>query len=358
VSQVLEAEIRDIFANFPEFVQEILGDKFPCEKPLMLRDKERPLNGRLDLTYDCGDRLLLIELKARKARLEDFGQAARYCECLAKMIARSELPRYVVIDPFVLATELPKRSEVSCGKEGCPRWSGCHGIVRGISYDVGEVLRKFGHKEILSSKAHRIRPRNIGAYKFYFNKLLKYLLDEGPRRDDELAEALVFHGHVRRRGSRLRTYLKEAEVFELVERDPEGRVVLTDKGREYALATDVPNPETINRQQAAILRECIVDNPLGNPTIFGICSFVEALYELSKNTYPVRSDEFVSYFTRKVGNVHTWRNETTRRYQVRFFGKYCEQLGLAKKIGDNYYLTPSGAKLVLHLQLGKVKEMI
>jgi len=358
VSQVLEAEIRDIFANFPEFVQEIVGDKFPCEKPLMLRDKERPLNGRLDLTYDCGDRLLLIELKARKARLEDFGQVAGYCESLAKMMARSELPKYVMINPFVLATQLPKRSEICCGKDGCPKWSGCHGTVRGIPYDVGAVLRKFGHKEILSSKAHRIRPRNVGAYKFYFNKLLKHLLDKGPLSEDELAEIPIFHGRVRRRESRLRTYLKEAEVFELVERGPQGHITLTDRGHEYASATDAKNPETINRQQAAILRKYITDNPLGNPTIFGICSFVEALYELSKNTYPVRSDEFVSYFTRKVGNMYTWHNERTRRYQVKFFGKYCEQLGLAKKIGEYYYLTPSGAKLILHLQLGKAKEMI
>lgn len=358
MSQVLEAEIRDIFANFPEFVQEILGDKFLYKKPLTLRDKERPLNGRLDLTYDCGDRLFLIELKARKARLEDFDQAAGYCESLAKMMARSELPRYVAIDPFVLAPELPKRSEVSCGKEGCPRWSDCHRVVRGVSYDVGEVLRKFGQKDILCSKVHRIRPRNIGAYKFYFNKLLKHLLDNGPSSEDELAEVPIFYGRVRRRESRLRTYLQEAEMFELVERDPEGRVTLTDNGEEYASATDAKNPEEINRQQAAILRKCITDNPLGNRTIFGICSFVEALYELSKNTYPVRSDEFVSYFTRKVGNMHTWRNERTRRYQVKFFGKYCEQLGLVKKIGEDYYLTPSGAKLILHLQLGKAKEMI
>lgn len=358
MSQVLEAEIRDILANFPEFVQEVLDDRFPCEKPLTLRDKERPLNGRLDLTYDCGDRLLLIELKARKARLEDLGQAAGYCESLAKMMARSELPRYVSIDPFVLATELPKRSEVSCGKVECPRWSDCHRVVRGVLYDVGEVLWKFGQKEILSSKIHRIRPRNVGAYKFYFNKLLKHLLDNGPSSEDELTEIPIFYGHVRRRESRLRTYLKEAEVFELIERDREGRITLTEMGEEYALAADVKNPERINRQQATILRKCITDNPLRDPTIFGVCSFVEALYELSKNTYPVRSGEFVSYFTRKVGNMHTWRNERTRRYQVRFFGKYCEQLGLAKKIAENYYLTPSGAKLIFHLQLSKAKEMI
>jgi len=363
MSKVLEAEIRDILATCSDITKEILSKRFEITGELLLRSKEKILNGRSDLIFDAGNTLFLLELKVDEAKIQDFIQTSRYCKALITMMTEGQLPKYKLIRPCLLSPLISDAKDHPCEKESCSTYEFCNKVIYGIEYDIGEILNKFAHVGIFPKSFFSLTPVNLGAYKFYFNKMLKYLHENGPTNIEELTKAPIFYGNVKNKYERLRVYIREAEIFELIKLTNEEFVDLTESGKIYSMdapigCSDDKWPDKISRKQAEFLREYIVNNPLKDKTIYGIYSFVESIMDLSKNIYPVPSNEMETYFTWKVGKMYDWKNKRTRSYQIRFFGQYSEQLGLTKKISDRYYITPSGVKLIQHLQLNKIKAML
>jgi len=82
------------------------------------------------------------------------------------------------------------------------------------------------------------------------------------------------------------------------------------------------------------------------------------VFELSKNTYPVPRSLLSRHFINAAGLHFRWNSEKAINKGVRMYSNYAIELGLLGKIGDRYFVTPSGLKFVLLLNMHKSLKFI
>jgi len=85
---------------------------------------------------------------------------------------------------------------------------------------------------------------------------------------------------------------------------------------------------------------------------------VEAVFILSRNTYPVDINDLVSYFAVMVGKKFEWATPHSAFLGSNAFMNFAIELGLLGKAGEKVMLTPAGFRFVLMLQLHKGIQMV
>jgi hypothetical protein len=128
-------------------------------------------------------------------------------------------------------------------------------------------------------------------------------------------------------------------------------VVLTELGMEYAELVD-KSIEFISEAQTEVLKNFITTNPFSSPAIFGIYSAVETIFVLSKNFYPVPLKESSRQFSYLTGKHDEWALKAQTDAFI-MYSNYCIDLGLLAKVNRDYYITPSGIRFILLLELNK-----
>jgi hypothetical protein len=92
--------------------------------------------------------------------------------------------------------------------------------------------------------------------------------------------------------------------------------------------------------------------------VFGIYAIVESAFLLARNSYPIEFSALRETFMVVGGKVADWKRDRAKTTATYTFLNFAIDLGLMGKIGDKVFITPSGFKFILMLQLHKSIEMI
>ena len=90
----------------------------------------------------------------------------------------------------------------------------------------------------------------------------------------------------------------------------------------------------------------------------GILTMAASIFELSKNTYPVPLDMVSPYFVAASGLRYRWTHGDAISHGIKMYSNYAIDLGLVGKIGNSYFVTPSGVNFVLLLNMHKSIKLI
>ncbi|RLC41746.1 MAG: hypothetical protein DRH44_07110 [Candidatus Coatesbacteria bacterium] len=113
----------------------------------------------------------------------------------------------------------------------------------------------------------------------------------------------------------------------------------------------------MNYEQIKIITDFIIENPFYSPVVFGIYQVVESVFFLSKTHCPVNVKELENFFKKLVGGENLWSERSTF-LMTGAYSNFAVELGLLSKIKNKYYLTPSGFKFILFLQLHRSIKLI
>ncbi|BCW95281.1 MAG: helix-turn-helix domain-containing protein [Fimbriimonadales bacterium] len=330
---VRERQIEDILATDADLLGQILGVAAPLR--VLARQLELPDGGRLDLICLGGGCLHLIELKVEPARAEFVQQTARYLEQVPTLQRQGALPNGAV-QGYLLSPYIPARVRRACQTAQ----------IHAVAYAPARVLERFYSGFERRMLPHRLITHNHGVWHLgVTNPIVAQLMQTPAQAVDALAKGTGLAK------STVASYLTLLEQLGVVQQEAK-RYRLTPLGEQYARAM-TPGSRTISEGQAEVLREFILRNPFASGGTLGIFTVVECVASLAKNQYPVPLELLSDTFTLAVGNQTRWNQPKTRRDATRMYVEYAAQLGLLARVGDRVYLTPTGARFNLMLQLHK-----
>ena len=293
-------------------------------------------SGRLDLLFATGSSLLLVELKAEPATEQGVWQVLAYARDLHALQDRGELLRAPIVR-MLAAPAIPKGVEVLCQSEH----------VAPLRFSPDTVLSQFFRQLPTLTSLMQLRPKDYGLWNRYLIHRVIYALSNGtvdPKgisRETGLSRASVMN------------HLRFAVDLHLVDSTDIG-YALTDLGKAYVAARN-PNmpPSEASEKQLSIIGDYVIRNPFGSPLFVGIYSIVNAVFDISRNSYPVTDDLLIPHFRTAVGKVSDWKSETSARYGTKMYSNYAVELGLLGRFGRTVYLTPDGLRFLLLLNLHK-----
>jgi len=294
----------------------------------------------LDLVYACLSEVFLIELKVESFKRKFVDQLLNYRADLLKLQEQGRFIRGSIV-PYLLCPESNIESRQTALDRG----------VRFIAYDPAEVLTEFYKRAPLDTKYMSAVPSDKGVWRI---GLVNQSLAVAAASPDVVAIAKTRGLSRKTIGNQFRL----AEELGLVNHIG-GRALLTELGREFLSKQDGGvAAETISREQAGCLRKFILSAPFYSGATFGILTMVACVFELSKNTYPVPLGILSHHFINAAGLHFRWDKDKARTKGVRMYSNYAIELGLLGKIGDGYFVTPSGLKFVLLLGMHKSLRFI
>ncbi len=335
---IRESQIEDILVMYPEIAAHLLHA--PADITPIARQKWLPSGGRLDIVYVSGSKFLLVELKVESYKPQFLNQVITYRHDLLALQAAKEFPQGE-IEAFLLVPKIDKTYLTSCAEKK----------VIAIEYSPDEVLAAFHERMSTTTKFLSLKPVDHGIWNIHLISKMLWLLDHGTPVSDLNTELKLA---ARTLSNRIRF------AFDLhLVNGVSGRLQLTDRGREYVAAHDKDvGFDKLSEGQAQVLRDLIVKSPYLSPAIFGIYSVVDSVFTLARNTYPVLQEILLPFYRDAVGKHFEWQTPKAMLHGVRMYSNYAIDLGLLGKVGDKFYLTPSGTQFILLLQLHKSINVI
>ena len=334
--EIRENEIEDIFAQHPVQMRKLLGlsqDVF-----LIARQKTLP-SGRLDLLYSHLSELLLIELKVEPFRHSFVSQVLAYRNDLVSLQQNGTFISGHV-QPFLLCPVLTNTDVNSAFALG----------VTAVKYDPREVLVEFFESAPLDVKYLSVRPADKGVWRIG-------ILNDTVRLVESLRTSLRIAKEKRQSTKTIGNQLGLAEELGLVSREGSEARLTTD-GQQFVAESDPQDPpDFLSQNQARILRKFILSNPFFSGTTFGILTMVSSVFELSKNIYPVPMKLLAPHFIGAAGVTYRWDSEKSYDMVSRCIQTTID-LGLVGKIGNYYFVTPSGLSFVLLLNMHRSLKLI
>jgi len=335
--EIRESEIEDIFAVYPDLLTEILGLKDDIF--LIARQKILP-SGRTDIIVGHLDDIILIELKVESFRRSFVKQILGYHSDLLRL---QEQKKFVQgrIYPYILAPYFSNSDYEFASANG----------VSCKNYDPEAALKEFFDRAPLDTKCFSTVPTDKGVWRIGLINETLYLLNTGNQRGQIARQKNV---SIKTIGNQLRL----AEELGLIYR--EGRKYeLTVFGKQYAAAKDSHlSKDTLSQEQSEVVRRFILSNPFYSGLTFGILTMIGSVFELSRNTYPVPLDLLSRHFISSSGLHFSWDKNKAINKGVRMYSNYAIELGLIGKIGNKYFVTPSGLNFVLLLNMHKSIKFI
>ncbi len=336
-TDVRESQVEDVLVTYPHIARRVL---VLDETPQLIARQMILASGRLDMLYATGRTLTLVELKVEDAKSQFISQVQHYVSDLAQLQAEGMLVR-APLDAVLLAPSFPPTVEIACREAN----------IRPITYSPADVLTEFFRSLRPLAELIGLRPTDLGLWNIHLIHRALYALSlvkttRAIASSIGISEKTVSN-HLRL-AQELRLVVRVASAFQL-----------TDLGEAYISARNLDMP--FNHQsedQAAVLRGFIVKDPFASPTIFGIYSMVEVVFNLARNGYPVPRDLVISNFKETTGKVFEWSARKTAYHGTRMYSNYAIELGLLGRSGEAFFLTPDGIRFILLLQLHKSLKMI
>ena len=331
--EIRESQIEDIFATQLDEVRSILS----LSESLTLIDRQCKVDsGRIDLLYLSSSYLHLLELKAVPSKKEFCAQTIGYRNDLLNLQSAKQLPSLPLMSYLV-----------------CPEFTDSHkrycldNDIIPIEFSPYELLKNYYYKVKAISNFVSLKPSNHGLWNLYLFNPIVYAIDA----PTDIASLALATGKSK---STVGSYLRLANELGLVELD---RVIqLSRLGRQYVdLRSD--NVRKLNEEQVDLLKNHITKNPFSSPAIYGIYMAVESVFLLSKNYYPVPIEKSHVFFTTISGKESEWATKASRD-AFTMYSNYAIDLGLLAKIDRDYYITPSGIKFLLLLELNKSIQFV
>ncbi|MGH9727260.1 MAG: hypothetical protein ACRD4V_01555 [Candidatus Acidiferrales bacterium] len=335
--EVRESEIEDVFAQYPELLKRVLG--ISGDMHLVARQKPLP-SGRLDLMYAYANHFLLVELKAGTFKPVFVTQVLSYRSDLQDLQERGAFIRAEIV-PYLLCPSPTTEARQLAENQGvllCP-------------YSPADVLLEFYRQAPLEMKYLSVLPTDKGVWRIGLTNESVALAAKLPN-PRQIANA---------RGCSVKTVgnqLRLAEELGLL-RFEKNRVELSSFGTEFVQRRDTNMPEdTLSVEQAELIQTFVLSNPFFSGVTFGIFTIVSCVFELSRNTYPVPRSLLSRHFINATGLHFRWNREKAINKGVRMYSNYAIDLGLLGKIGNSYFVTPSGLRFVLVLNMHKSLKFI
>jgi len=331
ILEIRESQIEDIFATQIDEVKNTLS--IDGNISLISRQKILPSGNKLDLLFLASSDLLLVELKAVRSEVKFCEQVVGYKQELAELQRRKEIPN-LPIKAYLVCPNFLENHKKFCRKND----------VIPIQFSPYDLLKNYYFKIKSITKLISLKPSNHGLWNLnLLNRILYSIRHENTT--EELAKKIGLSV------STVGSYLRLSTELGLTTRKP--RVNLTDLGAKYVSNKEQAAPiEFISDEQTEVLKEHITQNPFFSPAIYGIYSVVETIFALSKNFYPVPLKEGIKYFSYLTGKQSEWAAKAAKDAFI-MYSNYGIDLGLLAKIGRDYYITPSGIKFMLLLELNK-----
>jgi len=329
--EIRESQIEDIFATQLDELKGLLS--LTESLSLIERQKILPSGNRLDLLFLSATNLILVELKAVKSEIKFCEQVIGYRDELNELQQKGKMPA------------LPLKSILAC-----PVFLDSHrnfcvkNDIIPLQYSPYELLKNYYFKVKAVSKLITLKPSNHGLWNLHLLNRILYSIGSGTT-----IEKLTKPTELSR--SNVGSYLRLSNELGLTKTRP--KVTLTELGKEYVDNVERDKPTNyISDIQTDIIKEYITTNPFGSPAIFGIYSAVETIFALSKNFYPVPIKEAITFFRYLTGKQSEWAGKAANDAFI-MYSNYCIDLGLLAKVGRDYYITPSGIRFILLLELNK-----
>lgn len=274
----------------------------------------------------------LLELKAVVSKIEFCKQTIGYRNDLLNLQSKNELPL------------LPLKSYLVC-----PKFINSHkdycikNEIIPIEFSPYELLKNYYFKVKAISNIIALKPSNHGLWNLHLLNPIIYAFNEKTKISD-------LNKITGKSKSTIVSYLRLAGELSLIQKMAND-FQLTDLGEKYVdLRED--RIERLNDRQVELLKDFIVKNPFYSPTVYGIYVVVETIFLLSKNYYPVSLDKAHNFFSILSGKESEWAEKASKD-AFSMYSNYAINLGLLAKIRYDYYITPSGIRFILLLELNK-----
>jgi hypothetical protein len=329
--EIRESQIEDIFATQLDEVKNILSLKENLS--LINRQKRLPSGNIIDLLFMSARNLHLLELKAVQSNEIFCKQISGYREEIQYLQKNNELPNLPIKSYLVCPDFVDSHKKLCLDNNIMP-----------IVFSPYELLKNYYFKVKSISKLIALKPSNHGLWNLNLLNKIIYKIDKGIK-----IEKLVSLTGLTK--STIGSYLRLSNELGLTEK--KNKILLTDLGDKYVASKDLDKPyDYINEIQTEIIKEYITKNPFISPAIYGIYCAVETIFVLSKSFYPVPLKE-ASKFFRYLSGKHTEWAEKAATDAFIMYSNYSIDLGLLAKVNRDYYITPSGIRFILLLELNK-----
>ncbi len=332
-----EKTIEDILASDISIVAELLSVE---RGDLSLLARQKVLaSGKLDLLYVHVDSLLLVELKVVPYYEGITVQMAQYYDCLRELQRQRRLVDLPIVKVALVTAAKPDEFE-ECERNG----------IRLVTYDPASVLSSFYEHFRRLSYFLDIQAGDYGVVRLGLLKSTLHRLAEG----DTISEICAAE---ERSKNTIRNRLSVAAHLGLVTKFRR-QYYMTDFGDEVLQRDDRDADDQLAPGQVELLSDFVRSSPYFSPITYAILSLLETVFVLSKNEYPVPHDAVQEYFVKSVGKEQTWRTERARQTATYIFANYACELDYLAKVGDHFYLTPTGVQAILLLQLNRSIKLI
>jgi hypothetical protein len=330
---IRESQIEDILVMYPEIAARVLGENSDITP--VVRQKSLPSGGRLDIVYIAGNRFLLIELKVEAFVSTFLQQVLEYQQDLSALQSLDQFPAGV-IEPFLLVPSIRDAQRKACEDAG----------VKVIEYSPPQVLEAFHERMRGTTSFLSLKPVDHGIWNLGLLICPLLRLSQG-KKPVEIADELGIEHKT------LNNRFRLAKDLTLLQGETR-KVSLSELGEEFIQRIDPQTGfDSISDAQAELLRNFIARSPFDSAAIFGIYNIVDAVWSLSRNTYPVGIDLLSPYFRDAVGKNLDWKTNKALSNGVRMYSNYAIELGLLGRVNNLFYLTPAGSGFILLLQLHK-----
>ena len=330
--EIRESQIEDILATQLDDVKKLLS--LDGSIALINRQKKLPSGGILDLLFLSSNDLLLLELKAVRSQIEFCDQVINYKKEIISLQSKNEFPNLPIKTYLVCPDFLDSHKEYCYKKDVVP-----------IQFSPYELLKNFYFKVKAISRLINLKPSNHGLWNLNLLHRILYAIDENNLILSELIQKTKLSK------STIGSYLRLSTELGLTKIKPS--ISLTELGIQYVKNRDIGKPmDYISEAQTDVLKNFITSNPFSSPAIFGIYSAVETIFALSKNFYPVPLKEASNHFAYLSGKHNEWAGKA-QNDAFKMYSNYCIDLGLLAKVERDYYITPSGIRFILLLELNK-----
>ena len=331
--EIRESQIEDILSTYLDLTKNILS--IEGELSLIGRQKHLPSGGILDMLLLGNNQLHLLELKVEESRKSFCDQIIGYKSDLEILQNQKELPG-IPVNLYLVCPYFSEKDIRYCLSNS----------IKPITYSPYDLLRSYYFRVKSIANFIELKPKNHGVWNLYLlNRILYSIKDKISKK--ELQTVLNISS------STIGSYLKLSEELGLIITLKDGSITLTNVGDAYTNSRESDKPVNyISDEQSQVLGEFIKKNPFFSPATFGIYTCVETVFALSKNFYPVPFEECRKFFLYLSGKYNQWAEKASAD-AFKMYSNYAKDLGLLAKIDRSYYITPSGIRFILLLELNK-----
>ena len=333
---ISEKIIEDILTADKSILAEILSVS-AADLSLIARQKI-VASGKLDLLYLCNDELFLIELKVVDFYAKIIEQINGYYSDLQALQVQNKLI-HSGIKKIMLITNAKPAAYQDCEKEN----------IQLIAYSPEEVLSKFYENFKELSHFLTIQSGDYGMVRLgLLNSSLKYLgdglgIEEISKKENRSIKTI-------------RNRISVAQLLNLVAKF-RNEYFLTDLGNQFNELRDEID-DRLSQGQQELLANFVKENPFYSSITFTIFTFIETVFVLSKNTYPIPKNAVKDYFVKSAGKTTAWKTDRARETATYIFSNYACELEFLVIINNQFYITPKGIQAILLLQLNRSIKLI